>query len=58
MGQWFVCLSVAMATSEGKGYGTQSIISTFVEFLFVFLSMATCIQALNVNKSCTNFLSV
>ena len=25
MVQWFVCLSVAMATSQGKGYGTQSI---------------------------------
>ena len=23
--QWFVCLSVAMTTSEGNGYGTQSI---------------------------------
>ena len=25
MVQWFVCLSVAMATSQGNGYGTQSI---------------------------------
>ena len=24
--QWFVCLSVAMTTSEGNGYGTQSIV--------------------------------
>ena len=23
--QWFVCLSVAMTTSQGNGYGTQSI---------------------------------
>ena len=26
MVQWFVCLSVAMANSQGKGYGTQSIV--------------------------------
>ena len=25
--QWFVCLSVAMTTSQGNGYGTQSISS-------------------------------
>ena len=25
MVQWFVCLSVAMTTSQGNGYGTQSI---------------------------------
>ena len=25
MVQWFVCLSVAMTTSQGYGYGTQSI---------------------------------
>ena len=24
MVQWFVCLSVAMTTSQGNGYGTQS----------------------------------
>ena len=26
--QWFVCLSVAMTTSQGNGYGTQSIQAT------------------------------
>ena len=25
MVQWFVCLSVTMTTSQGNGYGTQSI---------------------------------
>ena len=25
MVQWFVCLSVAMTTSQGNGYGTRSI---------------------------------
>ena len=27
--QWFVCLSVAMTTSQGYGYGTQSISFAF-----------------------------
>ena len=30
MVQWFVCLSVAMTTSQGNGYGTQSI-ETLIE---------------------------
>ena len=37
--QWFVCLSVAMTTSQGNGYGTQSIMSMSEMQLYKYICL-------------------